>query len=186
MNAIDALRARVGRVLAAYICLHVPLVIALAWLVQGSIGGWWLPGIAAALAIASVLSLFLTQGLAQRLFLSVAMVLMIGVLVATLDGHPWQIDCFVVIRKHPNLYADISANFYRPWSYYNALRHATEWGVLHKLLLGSDFPIATPQETMDALWRVNDVIEGTKLPRVPEEELEKILHRDSFALLGLE
>ena len=97
-----------------------------------------------------------------------------------------QVDCFVVIRKHPNLYADISANFYRPWSYYNAFRHATEWGVLHKLLFGSDFPIATPQETMDALWRVNDVIEGTKLPRVPEEELEKILYRDSFSLLGLE
>ncbi len=37
-------------------------------------------------------------------------------------GHPWQIDCIVVIRKHPHVYADISANFYRPWSYYNAFR----------------------------------------------------------------
>src|SRR5919202_959764 len=101
-------------------------------------------------------------------------------------GHPWQIDCFVVIRKHPHVYADISANFYRPWSYYNALRHATEWGVLHKLLLGSDFPIATPQETIDALWRVNDPIEGTKLPPVPEDELRTILERDSLALLGLD
>lgn len=101
-------------------------------------------------------------------------------------GHPWQVDCFVVIRKHPNLFADISANFYRPWSYYNALCLAHEWGVMHKLLFGSDFPIATPQETMDALWRVNDVIEGTKLPRVPEAELAKILYRDSLGLLGLE
>jgi predicted TIM-barrel fold metal-dependent hydrolase len=101
-------------------------------------------------------------------------------------GHPWQIDCYVVIRKHPHVYADISANFYRPWSYYNALRHATEWGVLHKLLFGSDFPIATPQETMDALWRVNDILEGTRLPRVPEEELAKIPERNSLGLLGLE
>ncbi|MGE3796554.1 MAG: amidohydrolase family protein [Thermomicrobiales bacterium] len=101
-------------------------------------------------------------------------------------GHPWQIDCIVVIRKHPNVYADISANFYRPWSYYNAFRLATEWGVLHKLLFGSDFPVATPQETMDALSKVNDIIEGTNLPRVPEEELAKILHRDSLTLLGLE
>ena len=100
-------------------------------------------------------------------------------------GHPWQIDCFVVIRKHPHVYADISANFYRPWSYYNAMRFATEWGVLHKLLFGSDYPIATPQETMDALWRVNDPIEGTRLPPVPEDELRKILERDSLALLGL-
>ena len=100
-------------------------------------------------------------------------------------GHPWQADCIAVIRKHPNVYADISAQFYRPWSYYNAFRLATEWGVLGKLLFGSDLPIATPQETMDALWRVNDITEGTKLPPVPEEELAKIVHRDSLALLGL-
>ena len=67
-------------------------------------------------------------------------------------GHPWQVDCFVVIRKHPNVYADISANFYRPWSYYNAFRAVTEWNVFHKVLFGSDFPIASPQETIDALW----------------------------------
>jgi hypothetical protein len=101
-------------------------------------------------------------------------------------GHPWQIDCLVVIRKHPHVYADISANFYRPWSCYNAFRHATEWSVLHKLLFGSDFPIASPQETLDALQHVNDPIEGTKLPPVPQEELDKIPQRESLALLGLE
>jgi len=100
-------------------------------------------------------------------------------------GHPWQIDCIVVVRKHPNVYADISANFYRPWSYYNAFRLATEWGVLDKLLFGSDYPIAAPKETMDALWRVNDVILGTSLPEVPIGKLEEILHRDSLELLGL-
>ena len=100
-------------------------------------------------------------------------------------GHPWQVDCIAVIRKHPNVYADISAQFYRPWSYYNAFRLATEWGVLGKLLFGSDLPIATPQETMDALGHVNDVTEGTSLPRVPEDELEQLVHRDSLALLGL-
>lgn len=100
-------------------------------------------------------------------------------------GHPWQADCCVVIRKHPNVYADISAQFYRPWSYYNALRLATEWGVLDKLLFGSDYPFATPRETLDALYRVNDVIEGTRLPPVPIRELERIAQRDSLALLGL-
>ena len=100
-------------------------------------------------------------------------------------GHPWQVDCFVVIRKHPNVFADISANFYRPWSYYNAMRLATEWGVLHKLLFGSDFPIASPQETLDNLWKVNNILEGTALPRVPIDQLELIPQRDSLALLGL-
>lgn len=100
-------------------------------------------------------------------------------------GHPWQVDCIVVIRKHPHVYADISGNFYRPWSYWNAFRLATEWDVLDKLLFGSDFPIATPRETIDALARVNDVIEGTNLPKVPMEQLEKIVHRNSLELLGL-
>lgn len=100
-------------------------------------------------------------------------------------AHPWQVDCFVVIRKHPNVYADISANFYRPWSYYNAMRYATEWGVLHKLLFGSDYPIATPQETLDNHLKVNDLVAGTSLPRVPQDQLEAIVQRDSLALLGL-
>ncbi len=101
-------------------------------------------------------------------------------------GHPWQADCIAVIRKHPHVYADISAQFYRPWSYYNAFRLAYEWGATGKLLFGSDLPVATPKETMDALWRVNELAEGTRLPRVPEQELEAILHRDSLALLGLD
>jgi predicted TIM-barrel fold metal-dependent hydrolase len=101
-------------------------------------------------------------------------------------GHPWTTDCIVTIRKHPNLFADISGLFYRPLGYYNALRTATEWNVLHKLLFGSDFPIATPQETMDALQTVNDILDGTKLPRVPEQPLRDLIHRDSLDLLGID
>ncbi len=100
-------------------------------------------------------------------------------------GHPWFQDTIVVIRKHPNVYADISALFYRPWSMYNGLRLATEWSVLHKLLLGSDYPVATPAETIEGTMRVNEILEGTKLPRVPEDELDRIVHRDSLSLLGL-
>ncbi len=100
-------------------------------------------------------------------------------------AHPWQIDCIVVIRKHPNVFADISAQFYRPWSAWNAFCLAQEWGVMHKLLFGSDLPIATPQETIDGLRSINEVIEGTGLPRIDEEQIEAIIHRDSLGLLGL-
>jgi predicted TIM-barrel fold metal-dependent hydrolase len=101
-------------------------------------------------------------------------------------AHPWQIDCIVTIRKHPNLFADISGLFYRPWSFYNCLRLAYEWGVMHKLLFGSDFPFSTPQENLDAFSQINDMLEGTLLPRVPEEELAAIIQRDSLQLLGVE
>jgi uncharacterized protein len=102
-------------------------------------------------------------------------------------AHPWQIDCIAVIRKHPNVYADVSALFYRPWSYYNCMRLATEWSVLHKLLFGSDCPAAaTPRETMERMRQVNSILAGTALPPVPEDAIEDIIHRNSLELLGLE
>ena len=101
-------------------------------------------------------------------------------------AHPWQVDALAVIRKHPNVWADISALHYRPWSYWTSLRLATEWAVLHKLLFGSDFPVATPQETIDAIPRINDLLEGTALPRVPVDELMQVVHRDSLDILGLD
>lgn len=101
-------------------------------------------------------------------------------------AHPWQTDCIAVIRKHPNVWADVSALHYRAWSYYTCLRLATEWAVLPKLLFGSDYPVATPQETAEALPRVNDILEGTKLPPVPVDELLQVVERNSLAALGLE
>ena len=101
-------------------------------------------------------------------------------------GHPWQRETIVTIRKHPHVYADVSALFYRPWSFYEGLRLATEWGALDKLLFGSDFPIATPGETASGLRRVNDPIEGTSLPPVPLDKIEELIERDPLPLLGLE
>lgn len=100
-------------------------------------------------------------------------------------GHPWTVDTAVVIRKHPNVFADISGLFYRAFGYYEAMIKATEWNVLDKLLFASDFPVTTAAETFDAMHKVNDIVEGTNFPRVPEDELEAIIYRDSLALLGL-
>ncbi|MBK9945108.1 MAG: amidohydrolase family protein [Kouleothrix sp.] len=100
-------------------------------------------------------------------------------------GHPWQVDTCVVIRKHPNVYADVSANFYRPYSFWEQMIKASEWNVLDKLLFGTDFPVTTVQETIDGLRNVNRVVEGTRLPRVPEQQIEAIIERDALALLGL-
>ncbi len=101
-------------------------------------------------------------------------------------GHPWQVDTCVVIRKHPNVYADVSANFYRPYSFWEQMVKASEWNVLDKLLFGTDFPVTTVQETIDGLRNVNRLVEGTHLPRIPEEKIEQIIHRDALGLLGLD
>ncbi len=100
-------------------------------------------------------------------------------------AHPWHMDCVNVIRKHPNVYADVSGALIRPWQAYHAFIHAYEWGMLHKLLFASDFPVTTPEETIDFLRGLNDYARKYHLPELPEDELEAIIERDSLELLGL-
>jgi hypothetical protein len=100
-------------------------------------------------------------------------------------GHPWMAETIVLIRKHPNLYADVSALHYRPWQFYNGLVLAVEYGVEEKLLFGSDWPFTTPAESIEELRRINRFTEGTSLPRVPEEVIEAIVNRDGLAVLGI-
>ena len=101
-------------------------------------------------------------------------------------GHPWIDDTLVLIRKQPNLYADISALHYRPWQFYNALISAKEYGVLDKLLFGSDYPFTTPEASVDALRNFNRLVEGTNLPRLNPEEIEQLIGSPALQYLGLE
>ncbi|HEV2472100.1 MAG TPA: amidohydrolase family protein [Chthonomonadales bacterium] len=98
-------------------------------------------------------------------------------------GHPWEAETLVVIRKHPNVWADLSALYYRPWQLYNSLALAQEYGVMGKILFGSDYPFATPAESIEGLYGLNDMVEGTSLPRISRVHLDEIIHRDSLALL---
>jgi len=98
-------------------------------------------------------------------------------------GHPWEEDLIVLLRKTPNLYADISALHYRPYRYWHAMATALEYGVTHKLLLGSDFPSATLDQVIAGLRRVNDVVDGTRLPRIPESVQERIIGENWRAAL---
>jgi predicted TIM-barrel fold metal-dependent hydrolase len=100
-------------------------------------------------------------------------------------GHPFSEECLVVIRKHPHVYADVSALYYRPWQFYNTLVAAQEYRVTHKLLFGTDYPFAKAQDSIEGLRRVNEVAGTSGLPRVTEETIEGILVRDAVGLLGL-
>jgi uncharacterized protein len=100
-------------------------------------------------------------------------------------GHPWEHETIVLIRKQPNVYSDLSALFYRPWQFYNSMILAQEYNVQHKLLFGSDWPIATPEETAAGIRNVNQVVEGTNLPRVSLSAIEEIIARDGLKELGV-
>ena len=93
-------------------------------------------------------------------------------------GHPWEADVVALIRKAPNVYADISAVHYRPWRYWQAMVTAMEYGVTHKLLLGSDFPSGTIETVINGLRNVNAPVEGTGLPRIPAEIQDQIIHEN--------
>ncbi|MCB1065907.1 MAG: amidohydrolase [Verrucomicrobiae bacterium] len=101
-------------------------------------------------------------------------------------SHPWEGECIVTIRKHPNVFADISALHYRPYQLYQSLMLVQEYGVWNKLLFGSDYPFTTVNASIDGLRKLNDMVEGTALPRLDLDQIEALIHRDSLALLGLD
>jgi predicted TIM-barrel fold metal-dependent hydrolase len=100
-------------------------------------------------------------------------------------GHPFEGECVAVIRKHPNVYADVSALHYRPWQLYNSLMLVQEYGVWHKLLFGTDYPFTTVNDSLAGLRSLNNQLEGTRLPRLNTEDIEAMISRDSLSLLGL-
>ncbi len=101
-------------------------------------------------------------------------------------GHPYEHECVAVVRKHPNVYTDISALHYRPFQLYHSLMLVQEYGVWDKLLFGSDYPFTTVDASIDGLRKLNEQVEGTSLPRLQVDEIEALIQRDSLGLLGLD
>jgi len=100
-------------------------------------------------------------------------------------AHPYEGECVAVIRKHPNVYADVSALYYRPFQLYQSLMLVQEYGVWDKVLFGTDYPFTTVDGTVEGLRNLNQMLVGTALPRLNTEEIEKMITRDTLPLLGL-
>lgn len=101
-------------------------------------------------------------------------------------GHPFEGECIAVIRKHPRVFADVSALHYRPFQLYHSLMLAQEYSVWHKLLFGSDYPFTTVDGSVAGLRALNGMLAGTALPRLDERELEGLVQRDSLSAIGLD
>ena len=100
-------------------------------------------------------------------------------------GHPYEGEAIVTARKHPNVYADVSALHYRPFLLYQSLMLAQEYGVWDKLLFGTDYPFTTVNASIAGLRGLNDMTRGTGLPRLDEQAIEAMIHRDALSLLNL-
>ena len=100
-------------------------------------------------------------------------------------GHPYEGEAIVTARKHPHVYCDLSALHYRPFQLYHSLMLVQEYGVWDKVLFGTDYPFTTVNSTITGLRSLNDMLEGTALPRLNSDCIERLIVRDSLSLLGL-
>ena len=100
-------------------------------------------------------------------------------------GHPYEGECIAVIRKHPNVFADISALHYRPFQFFHSLMLVQEYGVWHKLLFGTDYPFTTVNATIDTLRNLNDMAGASERLRLDADAIERLIYRDALELLGL-
>ncbi|MBT3605134.1 MAG: amidohydrolase [Candidatus Latescibacteria bacterium] len=101
-------------------------------------------------------------------------------------SHPYEGECVATIRKHPNVYADVSAIYYRRFQLYQSLMLVQEYGVWDKLFFGTDYPFATINGSLEGLRTLNNMLEGSALPRLNADEIEAVIYRNAFEILGLE
>ena len=84
-----------------------------------------------------------------------------------------------------NVYADISAIHYRPFQLYHSLMLVQECGVWNKLLFGTDYPFTNIEASIEGLFGLNKMLEGTALPRLDEDQIHQVIYRDTASILGL-
>lgn len=99
-------------------------------------------------------------------------------------GQPMMQETVMLMRKNVNVFTDLSARFHRKWQLYNGLQVAIEYKVTDRILFGSDFPVMSTGEAVEAFKNINDWGEGVKLPRIPDELIDEIIYHRPFELLG--
>ena len=101
-------------------------------------------------------------------------------------SHPYEGECVVTIRKHPNVYADCSALHYRPFQLYHSLMLVQEYGVWDKILFGSDYPFTTVDASLEGMRHLNCMLEGTSLPRLDMVKMEQMFQRNTLDILEIQ
>ncbi len=100
-------------------------------------------------------------------------------------GYPWVSQTVALLGKHPHVYTDVAGLLPQPWLSYTALLECFEYGVLDKLLFGSDFPYRSPAACIEGLYSLNQFSHGSNLRPIPREQLRGIVERDTLKLLGI-
>lgn len=100
-------------------------------------------------------------------------------------GYPWIRELIALLRKRKNLYTDVSCLANRTWVLYNAFVEAIQYGVEDRIFFGSDFPLFTPGQIVDAMRTIPLMTEGTRLPAVHTDVVERVISRNCLEVLGI-
>lgn len=100
-------------------------------------------------------------------------------------GQPWVHQTIAVMFKNQNVYADLSARFGRPWQLYNILLSALDYGVVDRILYGSDFPIFEPANCLRQ-FRAMATDPPLGLPGIDPALIEDVITNRPLSILGLE
>jgi uncharacterized protein len=96
-------------------------------------------------------------------------------------GLPWANIVVQLMRKHKQIFTDVSARIYRPWEMYNAMLHALDYAVTDQILFGSDFPVQTTEEALKTFRDLRKYAPG--LPPIPEKVIESIINDRPLELI---
>jgi predicted TIM-barrel fold metal-dependent hydrolase len=98
-------------------------------------------------------------------------------------GQPWIGETAVLLRKHPQIFTDLSARYHRRWQLYHALMLAQEYLITKQILFGSDFPLRKTEDALREFRALNDWEDGVKLPIFPQETIEDIINNRPLELI---
>lgn len=106
-------------------------------------------------------------------------------------GRPWYLEAAMLMRKHTNVYADISANVGRSGGAalleLVLLTVKVYSGAMDRILFGSDFPVYQPGEMLSLFGQASKGVlaDVLKLPKLTETEIKGILGENAKRLLLL-
>lgn len=101
-------------------------------------------------------------------------------------GDPWVEETITVMRRHRNMFADISCLYRRPSIALRALAAAKDYGVFEKLLFGTDYPVTTVPTTLVEIEAIAARARDFFCPALTHTDVEALFQRPSLELLGLD
>lgn len=105
-------------------------------------------------------------------------------------GKIWHKETAMLLRKHKNIYADISTNIGRSASF---SEHPMSWllykiksysGRIDRLLFGSDYPLYMQNETLECLKKAAMLLNSKYDDFITSDDMEKIMHKNAIRLLN--